>query len=281
MRYQTMFNHKKQNNELAYIPFVLLGDPSFEFSLNIIQRLIENGADALELGFAFSDPVADGPVIQEASLRPLSNGFTLKDGFELITKVRDYYPDIPIGLLTYANLVFAQGINDYYAMAQKAGVDSVLIADCPVQEALLFATEAKQNNIDTVFIAPPDADNTTLSLVADNSQGYTYVLSRKGITGTEVDATQANTNFLNTLKRFKSAPLVQGFGISTPEHVYQAAEAGVDGVITGSAIVKLINRYYNEPQIMLDEISSYAKTMADAAHQAHTINQQGALVAKA
>lgn len=267
MRYFKMFEQKKANNELAYIPFVLLGDPTFEHSFQIIETLIANGADGLELGFAFSDPVADGPVIQEASLRPLANKFSIDDGFALLKKIRANYSDIPIGLLTYANLVFAQGIEQYYQKAHLAGVDSVLIADCPVQEAELFAKAANGNNVQTVFIAPPDADDETLALVANNSQGYTYVLSRKGITGTEVDATQANTDFLKKLRQYNSVPLVQGFGISTPEHVYQAAEAGVDGVITGSAIVKLINQYYNEPKIMLDEIASYAKTMADVAHQ--------------
>ncbi len=273
MRYQKMFAEKKQLNELAYVPFVLLGDPSYLQSFKIIQTLIDNGADALELGFAFSDPVADGPVIQEASLRPLANDFNVQDGFKLLKEVRGHYPDIPIGLLTYANLVFAQGIEQYYRMAQEAGVDSVLIADCPVEEGGLFTAVASQYSIDTVFIAPPDASDETLALVANNSKGYTYVLSRKGITGTEVSATQANSDFLSKLKSFDSAPLVQGFGISTVEHVYQAAEAGVDGVITGSALVKLINQYYNEPKIMLDEIAQYAKTMAEAAHQAQTINQ--------
>ncbi|MRX27087.1 tryptophan synthase subunit alpha [Kangiella sp. HZ709] len=275
MRYQKMFETKKANNALAYIPFVLLGDPTFDHSFQIIEKLIESGADALELGFAFSDPVADGPVIQEASLRPLDNGFSLKDGFILIQKVRMQYPDIPIGILTYANLVFAQGISHYYAMAKEAGVDSVLVADCPVQEASLFAEQAAAHNIDTVFIAPPDATDETLAQVAKHSQGYTYVLSRKGITGTEVSANQAKTDFLEKLRTFNSAPLVQGFGISTAEHVYQAAEAGVDGVITGSALVKIINQYYNEPHIMLDAIAKYAKTIATAAHQARNLIREG------
>ncbi len=275
MRYQKMFSQKKQNNELAYIPFVLLGDPTYDKSFAIIKTLIESGADGLELGFSFSDPVADGPVIQEASLRPLANNFSVIDGFKLLKQIRASYPDIPIGLLTYANLVFAQGIDSYYELANDSGVDSVLIADCPVEEGSLFSKSANKHGIDTVFIAPPDATNETLSLVAQNSQGYTYVLSRKGITGTEISANQAKTDFLGKLREFKSAPLVQGFGISTPDHIYQAAEAGVDGVITGSAIVKLINQYYNEPQIMLDAISDYAKAMANAAHQAQHLLQEG------
>ncbi len=267
-RYEKLFAEKQLNQELAYIPFVILGDPSFELSLKLIDRLVESGADALELGFAFSDPVADGPVIQEASLRPLANGFSVNDGFELIAKIRQKYPDLPLGLLTYANLVFAQGIDNFYQRAQQSGLDSVLIADCPVQEGKLFAIDAANHGIDSVYIAPPDADKQTLQLIAEHSQGYTYVLSRKGITGTETQAKQANSKFIAELKSFNSPPLVQGFGISEPKQVYEAAQAGVDGIITGSAIVKLINRHYNEPQLMLDKIAEYANLMANAARQA-------------
>ncbi len=269
MRYQNLFTKKQADKELAYIPFVVIGDPTAELSLHIIDVLVDNGADALELGFAFSDPVADGPVIQQASLRPLANQFSVKQGFELIRQVRDKYPQLPMGLLTYANLVFAQGIDNFYHQAQVCGLDSVLIADCPVQEGKLFTESAIQYNIQSVFIAPPDADDETLQLIAENTQGYTYVLSRKGITGTEVAASQANSDFLQKLRAFGSAPLVQGFGISEPEHAYQAAAAGVDGIITGSAIVKLINQHYNKPDLMLEQVGQYAKTMAQAAHQAH------------
>ncbi|WP_251360043.1 tryptophan synthase subunit alpha [Kangiella sp. TOML190] len=277
MRYQQLFNHKQSQSELAYIPFVILGDPTYQLSLKIIERLVESGADALELGFAFSDPVADGPVIQAASLRPLANHFSIKDGFKLIKQVRDKYPQLPLGLLTYANLVFAQGIDGFYQQASAAGLDSVLIADCPVQEGALFSKSASEHGIDTVYIAPPDADQQTLKLIAENSSGYTYVLSRKGITGTEVAASQANLDFIAQLKALGSPPLVQGFGISEPEHVYQAAQAGVDAIITGSAIVKLINQHYNEPQVMLAKIADYANLMASAARQAlkaHDRNNQ-------
>ncbi|NVK21443.1 MAG: tryptophan synthase subunit alpha [Kangiellaceae bacterium] len=275
MRYQQLFEVKRDNNQLAYIPFVLLGDPTADLSLAIIDKLVESGADGLELGFAFSDPVADGPVIQQASLRPLANQFSVKDGFNEIAAIRAKYPNLPLGLLTYANLVFAQGINEFYKQASQAGLDSVLIADCPVQERALFSGSADNHSIESVFIAPPDANDETLQLIAQNSQGYTYVLSRKGITGTEVAANQASSDFIRKLRDYGSAPLVQGFGISEPEHVYQAAEVGVDGIITGSAIVKLINQHYNKPQDMFDAIGHYAQTMANAAHQAHDKRKEG------
>ncbi|WP_345293266.1 tryptophan synthase subunit alpha [Kangiella marina] len=269
MRYQNMFNKVSSSNHLAYIPFVIVGDPNEELSLQIIDQLVENGADGLELGLAFSDPVADGPVIQQAALRPLANHFSIKSGLSLIGKVRAKYPELPIGLLTYANLVFAQGIESFFNQCHEVGIDSVLVADCPVKESQLFAAKADACGVQLVFIAPPDASDDTLRQIAEHSKGYTYVLSRKGITGTEVAATQAKTDFLGKLKAFNSPPLVQGFGISEPKHVFDAANAGVDGIITGSAIVNLINQHYNSPQIMLEQIGDYVRSIAQAAHTDH------------
>lgn len=267
MRYQQLFERTRSQNQLAYIPFLVVGDPTEGHFLSLVDCVVANGADALELGFAFSDPVADGPAIQQAALRPLTQGFSIEQAFNAVAKVRAKYPELPIGLLTYANLLMAKKISGFYERSQACGIDSVLIADCPVQESALFSSVAKEYGIQSVFIAPPDADEATLQLIAENSEGYTYVLSRKGITGTEVAAPQAQTDFIETLKRYQSAPMVQGFGISEPEHVFAAKKAGVDGIITGSAIVKLINQHYNEPQKMLDEVGAYAKTMATAAHQ--------------
>lgn len=132
----------------------------------------------------------------------------------------------------------------------------------------LFSAAARNCSIDTVYIAPPDAGPSSLELIANYSQGYTYVLSRKGITGTENSQQETGTDLIEQLKQLQAPPLVQGFGISKPEHVLQAAEAGVDGIITGSAIVNLINEHYNTPDKMLDLVADYAKTMSDAAHNA-------------
>ena len=269
MRYQNMFEQVSANGHLAYIPFVIVGDPNEQLSLEIIDALVENGADGLELGLAFSDPVADGPVIQKATLRPLANNFSIESGLNLIGKVRQKYPDLPIGLLTYANLVFAQGIETFFNKCRQQGVDSILVADCPVKESSLFAEIAERTGIELVFIAPPDANDQTLKQIAQTSKGYTYVLSRKGITGTEVAASKAKTDFLQKLRQYHSPPLVQGFGISEPKHVFDAANAGVDGIITGSAIVNLINQHYNSPQIMLEQIGDYVRSIAQAAHTEH------------
>lgn len=177
-RYQTAFDALADRKQGAFVPFVTLGDPHPELSMEIIDTLVANGADALELGFPFSDPLADGPVIQGANIRALDAGTTPSRCFEMLTEVRARYPDLPIGLLLYANLVYTKGVEDFYARAQQAGVDSVLIADVPVEEAAPFIEAAKQYGIAPIFIAPPNADSNTLKEVSEKGAGYTYLLSQ-------------------------------------------------------------------------------------------------------
>lgn len=268
-RYAAMFESLKQQNKMAYIPFVVACDPDIETSEQIISTLIASGADALEIGFPFSDPVADGPEIQQANTRALANNATIQDCFALLARVRNQHSEIPIGLLVYANLVMAQGIESFYQQAQQVGIDSVLIGDCPVQERQTFEAAATKHGIQTVYIAPPDADQKTIAQVARSSQGYTYLLGRKGVTGTESEVTDAPSEVINALRANHSAPLVQGFGISRPEHVAAARQAGVDGVITGSAVVRLISQGVGENHELddlLSAVSKYAQLIANAAH---------------
>ena len=146
-RYENLFAQLKDRKEGAFVPFVTLGDPSVEQSLKIIDTLIEAGADALELGIPFSDPLADGPTIQEATLRAFAAGVTPSQCFEMLALIRQKHPTIPIGLLMYANLVFSKGIDEFYAQCEKVGVDSVLVADVPVEESAPFRTAALRHNI--------------------------------------------------------------------------------------------------------------------------------------
>ncbi|MGL5673707.1 MAG: tryptophan synthase subunit alpha, partial [Plesiomonas shigelloides] len=158
-RYQTLFQTLGERHEGAFVPFVTLGDPNREQSLAIIDTLIAAGADALELGFPFSDPSADGPTIQGASLRALQSGITPTQCFAMLSEIRARHPQIPIGLLMYANLVYARGIDAFYAACVQSGVDSVLIADVPVEESLPFRVAAQAHSIETIFICPPNANS--------------------------------------------------------------------------------------------------------------------------
>ena len=161
-RYESLFAQLKERKEGAFVPFVTLGDPGIEQSLKIIDTLIEAGADALELGIPFSDPLADGPTIQNATLRAFAAGVTPAQCFEMLALIRQKHPTIPIGLLMYANLVFNKGIDEFYAQCEKVGVDSVLVADMPIEESAPFRQAALRHNVAPIFICPPNADDDLL-----------------------------------------------------------------------------------------------------------------------
>jgi tryptophan synthase alpha chain len=263
-RYQALFAALAAKHQGAFVPFVTLGDPTPELSLKIVDTLVENGADALELGFPFSDPLADGPVIQGANLRSLAAGTTPTLCFEMLTEIRAKYPDLPIGLLLYANLVYANGIDNFYAKAQAAGVDSVLIADVPVEEADPFITAATSHGVAPIFIAPPNADSDTLKQVSEKGQGYTYLLSRAGVTGTESKAGMPIGDILARLKQFNGAPPLLGFGIAEPEQVKAAIEAGAAGAISGSAVVKIIQAHKDDETELLAALGKFTRRMKAA-----------------
>ena len=263
-RYQQCFANLKQNSQGAFVPFVMLGDPDLACSYRIITRLIDSGADALELGIPFSDPIADGPVIQAASIRALKNGATVEKCLQLIASIRRDYPLLPIGLLVYSNLVVANSIESFYAKVEQAGVDSVLVADVPILESEKFRAAAHKHHIQPIFIATPNASVDTLKKIAENSQGYTYLLSRAGVTGSEVKAEMPVEGIIQSLKSYSAPPGLLGFGISTPEQVKQAIACGADGVISGSAIVKLIAQHLQDENQMLNELGNFVRKMKQA-----------------
>ncbi|MDW6003786.1 tryptophan synthase subunit alpha [Vibrio mangrovi] len=266
-RYQMLFQQLAEKNQGAFVPFVTIGDPNPALSSEIINTLVEAGADALELGIPFSDPLADGPTIQGANMRALDAGTTPDICFELIAQVRQQYPSLPIGLLVYANLVYARGIDNFYHRCQQAGVDSVLIADVPTNESEVFIQSAEKHGIEPIFIAPPTADKETLKTVASLSKGYTYLLSRAGVTGVETKAGMPVDTLLETLKEFQAPPALLGFGISEPAQVKQALTAGAAGAISGSAIVKIIESNQNDSSILLTQLKQFVTAMKAATQQ--------------
>lgn len=263
-RYQQRFNQLSEKNQGAFVPFVTIGDPNPDQSLAIIQTLVDAGADALELGFPFSDPSADGPTIQGANIRALQAETTPAICFELISKIRAQHPDTPIGLLVYANLVYVRGLDDFYARCQQAGVDSVLVADVPTGESAPFVKAAKAHGVHPIFIAPPNGSTETLEQVANLGGGYTYLLSRAGVTGTETKAGMPVHELLDRLNQFDAPPAILGFGISEPAQVSEAIKAGAAGAISGSAVVKIIENNLDQPDIMLAKLSEFVKAMKSA-----------------
>ena len=263
-RYARMFASLNDKNQGAFVPFVMVGDPDIAQSEAIISQLIESGADALELGIPYSDPIADGPTIQAASIRALSHRVTVADCLALIARVREKYPDTPIGLLLYSNLVMAQGIDAFYAKAQEAGVDSILVADVPIREVAPFQKAAETTQISQILIAPPNANDDTMQKIGENSKGYTYLLGRAGVTGAETAANVPAAELIERLNRHNAAPALLGFGISTPKQVADAIAAGAAGAISGSATVNIIAANLEDTSNMLLELDRFVSNMKAA-----------------
>jgi len=236
-RYARMFD--RLGGEGAFGAFLMLGDPNVEASAALLDSLIEGGADMIEVGIPFSDPVADGSVIQAAAQRALSAGVRVADCLELISSLRRRNSEVPIGILTYANIVVARA--GFIRDAAEAGADSLLIADVPALEAEPFVDEMEQAGIEPVLIAAANTPDATLERIASLSKAYTYCVSRAGITGTHAGG-QFDPGLIDRVNKAGAPPPVFGFGISKPEHVRAALEAGAKGVICGSAIVDLVSR---------------------------------------
>jgi len=239
-RYASMFARLAQRREGAFVPFLMLGDPNPESSLAAASVLVQSGADALELGLPFSDPVADGPVIQAAAARALAAGVRQSDCWRVVRHLREQYPELPIGLLVYANLVCHQDPARFYADAADAGVDSVLVADLPTDESGIVLSQSRAAGIATVFIAPPNAGADRLGRIAHLSEGYTYVTSREGVTGVDRQFRRDQSTVLADLKKLGAPPALLGFGISNPDQVRGAMAMGAAGAISGSAVVQRI-----------------------------------------
>jgi tryptophan synthase alpha chain len=236
-RYAAMF--ERLNGAGAFGAFLMLGDPDLETSARLLDAVVAGGADMIEVGIPFSDPVADGPVIQAAAQRALSAGVRVGDCFDLIAQFRAKHSHVPMGILTYANLVVAR--TGFMRDAAEAGADSLLIADVPALEAEPFVGDMEQAGIEPVLIAAANTPEPTLERIAQLSSAYTYCVSRAGITGTHAGG-KFDPALTARLGAAGAPAPVFGFGISTPEHVRAALAAGAKGVICGSSIVELAQR---------------------------------------
>ncbi|QCI24352.1 tryptophan synthase subunit alpha [Buchnera aphidicola (Muscaphis stroyani)] len=252
--YKKMFLKLSLLQEGCFVPFVVMGDPSLEMSIQIIETLVSNGADALEIGIPFSDPLADGPVIQKSNLRALSKNYTLSQYFNELKKIREKYPMLPIGILLYANLVYNRGIKKFYLDCFSAGISSVLIADVPIEESDLFYYTANKHKINSIFVCPPDANCSLIYNISKRAKGYIYLLSRPGVTGIQNNTQSLSKNFIKKIKKYSSVPLLQGFGISNSFQIKKSLQLGVSGVICGSAIIHIIETYLTEKEKMINQI---------------------------
>ena len=262
--YKKTFNELKKKKQGALVAFTVIGDPDYKTSLEIAKKMIDSGADILELGLPFSDPIADGKTIQAADMRALKSGMNTEKAFDLIKSVRKYNDNIPIGLLVYGNLIYQRGINKFYDDAARAGVNSILVADVPIEEADDYIKAARKNDIDTVFIVSPLTSNERIKKIVSKTTGFVYVVSRLGVTGARATLGDSTLKLIKRIRKHTKKPLCVGFGISKPEHVKAVINAGADGAIVGSAIVNLIEKNAGNKSRMLEKIGYYLKSMKKA-----------------
>lgn len=239
-RYAAMFERCRALGEGAFGAFLMLGDPDAATSAAYLDALIAGGADMIELGIPFSDPVADGPVVQAAAVRALQAGVRTADCLALIADFRARHLDIPIGILTYANIVAARGIERFAEELAEAGADSLLVADVPTLEAQPYSEAARAAGIDLVMIAAPNTPEPALGRIASMTSGYTYCVARDGVTGADRGPALRHAPLFEALAGLGAAPPILGFGIGTPAQVRDALATGAAGVISGSALVRRV-----------------------------------------
>ncbi len=247
----------------AMIPFFVVGDPDFDTSLELIKTAIDAGADVLELGIAFSDPVADGPTIQKADIRAIESGITVEKTRELIAKVKEY-KDVPIGLLMYYNLIFQYGVEDFFKDFAEAGVNSVLVADLSVDDGGEIIPAAKKAGMDTVFMVTPNTSDQRIGEIIENTSGFIYTVSLLGVTGSRDTVSAAVGPLIEKLKSKTDVPVCVGFGVSSGEQAVSIAKAGADGVIIGSRIVKIIEENLGDKDKMIEGVRSFISDVKGA-----------------
>jgi tryptophan synthase alpha chain len=260
-RIDRTFKELKNKGQSAIIPFIMAGDPDIKTTEALVLKMAEAGADIVELGVPFSDPLADGPTIQSASQRALQNGVNLKDIFCLAERLKGI--DTPLVLMTYFNPIFRYGLKDFTEGCQRSGVDGVIIPDLPPEEAGPWIQEARRTGLDTIFLIAPTSPPDRIRLVSRCSRGFIYYVSITGVTGARDKLPEELEVAVRGIKKQSKKRVAVGFGISTPE---QAKEIGLfaDGIIVGSVIVKIIEENLRNPELtdrVRDFVSSFAKAL--------------------
>ena len=241
-RIDKKFKELKSMNQKALICYVVAGYPDIRASENIIASLINGGADIIEIGIPFSDPIADGSTIQDAIQNSLVSGTTPDMCLELASRIRKSFPDIPLIIMTYSNILFRKGYIQFAQQAKKSGIDGLIIPDIPIEEAKEYLDAVKKTGMSTIFLVSPNTSEKRLKIISKICTGFLYVISIFGTTGERKGFDEYTIQSIKRVKKVISdnLPLAVGFGISNPQHVRYMINAGADGVIIGSAIIKKI-----------------------------------------
>jgi tryptophan synthase alpha chain len=237
-RISQTFEYLQKTHERALIPYVTAGDPDLEMTKRLVREMVRRGADIIEIGVPFSDPLADGPIIQRASQRALQGGTTLRKILQTVSELR-HADDVPLVLMTYYNPVFRYGEEAFVADALDAGVDGIIVPDLPPEEGQSLIELTTDTPLEMIFLAAPTSTSARLALISEASRGFIYYVSRLGTTGVRDHLADDLRIMLEKVRASTSKPIAVGVGVSTPEHVRLVAELA-DGVVVGSAILKLI-----------------------------------------
>jgi tryptophan synthase alpha chain len=252
----------RARGEGAFAPFLVAGDPDADTCLAVAGALAPH-ADLFEIGLPFSDPPADGPVIQAADRRALAAGATTESSLRLIEAIRTAH-DKPIALLVYYNLILSAGIDTFYARARAAGVDAVLVADVPIEEARPAIDAACAHGVSPVFIVSALTPRARLVRILEDASGYLYLVARIGVTGERASVERDLSAVIRGVKAETPLPILAGFGLSSPEHVRSVLAAGADGAITGSALVRLIEENLADRDRMIERVAALAGALKRA-----------------
>jgi len=261
-RLNNTFTTLQKRNEKAFIPYITLGDPSPEFSLKLIRKLQENGADIIELGIPFSDPIADGPTIQASSTRALKAGMTTDLAFNLVKEIRNSL-EIPLVFLTYYNIIFQRDVQRFFTDCSDVGIDGVIIPDLPIEEAEHALKAANANNVDIIFTIAPTTTTNRLNKILKYANGFLYLVGLLGTTGARMSLSNLTKTTLERIQPLTKdrIPVSVGFGISKPEHVKELNRAEADGIIVGSAIIDMLAKNLTDEDIALEKISEFTAKM--------------------
>ena len=250
----------KQQNKKALIPFITAGDPQLEVTVPLMHRLAEQGADIIELGIPFSDPMPDGPVIQLADERALANGVTTTHALEMVKSFRETNQDTPIVLMGYLNPVEVYGYEQFAQDAAAAGVDGLIIVDLPPEAAVEPIKLFDAAGLDTIFLIAPTTSDARIARIAASGRGYLYYVSLKGVTGAgNLDVEGVNRK-LETIRKTTDLPIAVGFGIKDAETARLIGE-NADGVVVGSALVKLIAEFQDDRDTMMSKVSEFVQSL--------------------
>jgi len=260
----TFLNLKKQGDG-ALIAYVTAGDPKPRYTPKIVEALVNGGVDVIELGIPFSDPIADGPTIQAASVRALKAGTIPKMVLEMVREIKEKH-SVPIAILTYYNPIFRMGLENFFKLARNCNVDGVIVPDLPIEEAYEYKKVSEAHEIDTIFLAAPYTSTERLQKIIDYTSGFLYLVSLFGVTGAREKVQDLTIQQIKKFLPYTKGriPLAVGFGISKPEHVKAVIGSGADGAIVGSAFVNIVQKNQGKIPKMLAEIEQYARKLKEA-----------------